>query len=193
MRERVHIAAGMAAALALAPWLRGRAAAFWLGASLTDADLYAYYVLRHRRLDPRAAVRYYNTLTGRREHARKVLHHPLAPLLALAAGRRAPAVAAFGAGVSLHLLLDAAGDVRYRRLRHALERRSGGHCEHCGRPQLSITSMEPHHWPDWPETARGGSEDHGRRGRREDQADLAAWRLLCRPCSEARHRAEGTL
>ncbi len=168
---------GTVAALAAAPWLGGRAVPLWLGASLADADLYGYYVLRHRRLDPRAAVRYYNTLTGRRERARKVLHHPLVPLLALAAGRRAPALAAFGAGVGLHLLLDAAGDWPYQRRRRALERRSAGRCDECGQPQASIALMEPHY---------RGTRAGGRRA-------LAAWLLLCRPCSEARHRAEGAL
>ncbi len=176
MKERTHVAAGTIAAVALAPWLRGRALALWLGASLADADLYAYYVARHRQLDPRRAVRYYNTLTGRRERARKLLHHPLVPLLALAAAPRSPAVAAFGAGLALHLALDLIGDRPYERLRRALERRSGGRCENCGRPQESIAAMEPYHL-----ASRGGRHD------------LDGWRLLCRPCSEVYHREMGTL
>jgi hypothetical protein len=99
MRERTHLLTGAAAALALAPWLRRLSIPLWLGASFTDVDLYAYYVVRHRDLSLRRAVRYYNTLTGRREHARKLLHHPLVPILALAGGRRCPALAAFGLGL----------------------------------------------------------------------------------------------
>ncbi len=171
------MASGAVAALALAPWLRLRVVPLWVGASLADVDLYAYYVARHRRLDPRQASAYYHTLTGRREKARKVLHHPLVPLLALSAARRSPAVAAFGAGLALHLLLDAAGKRPYRRLRRALEARGGGRCEGCGRPQESIALMEPNY------LAPDGGDRH----------NLTLWRLLCRPCSEARHRERGDL
>ena len=48
MRERTHLLTGAAAALALAPWLRRLSVPLWLGASFTDVDLYAYYVVRHR-------------------------------------------------------------------------------------------------------------------------------------------------
>ncbi len=170
MRLRTHILTGTAAALALAPWWRWCSIPFWIGASLADADLYAYYVARHRRLSPRRAFRYYGTLAGRRERATKVLHHPLVPLVALAAMRRAPAVAALGAGIGLHLVLDRHHKNRFRRLRHMLELRSQGCCENCGRPQESVALMEDHYI--------------GEGNRRADR-DPAHWTLLCRPCNEA--------
>ncbi len=169
MRERTHIAIGTVAAAALAPWLRWGAVPFWLGASLTDADLYAYYVVRHRHLDPRRAVRYYHTLAGRRERARKLLHSPLAPAVALACARVWPGCAAFGAGVALHQLLDWYGGRPYRGMRRAIERRSAGACEVCGRREAALDLMEPRY-----------SGPHA-----DDGHDPASWQLLCRRCNEA--------
>jgi hypothetical protein len=177
MRERTHLLTGAAAALALAPWLRRLSVPLWLGASFTDVDLYAYYVVRHRDVSLRRAIRYYNTLTGRRERARKLLHNPLVPLLALAGARRFPTLAACGAGVALHLVLDAYGRRRFKRLRRALELRSAGYCDACREHQSSIALMEPYYVG-----SPGG-----------DDTDPAAWRLLCRPCNEARHWEAGTL
>ena len=176
MRVRIHIMTGTAAALALAPWLRWLSIPLWLGASLTDVDLYAYYVMRHQHLSLRRAVRYYNTLAGRRERARKLLHHPVVPLIALAGGRRHPAIAAFGSGVALHLLLDAYGKRRFKRLRSVLAVRSAGRCEQCGARQTSPVLMEPRYV---------GSQS-------PRDTDPANWLLLCRPCNEAQHRPAGT-
>ncbi len=64
MRERTYIAVGTVAAAAIAPWLCWGAVPFWLSATLTDADLYAYYVVHYRHVDPRRAIRYYHTLGG---------------------------------------------------------------------------------------------------------------------------------
>jgi hypothetical protein len=177
MRERTHLLTGAAAALALAPWLRRLSVPLWLGASFTDVDLYAFYVVRHRDLSLRRAFRYYHTLTGRREHTRKLLHHPLVPILALAGGRRCPALAAFGGGVAVHLMLDVYAKWRFKRLRHALELRAAGYCEACQERQSSLALMEPCYVG-----ARGG-----------DHADPASWRLLCRSCNEMRHQEAGTL
>ena len=177
MRERAHFLTGAAAALALAPWLRRLSIPLWLGASFTDVDLYAYYVVRHRDLSLRRAVRYYNTLTGRRERARKLLHHPLVPLVALAGARRFPTLAACGAGMALHLVLDAYGKRRFKRLRRALERRSAGYCEACRERRGPIALMEPYYVG-----SRGGED-----------TDPASWRLLCRLCNEARHCEAGAL
>ena len=118
-------------------------------------------------------MRYYNTLAGRRERAVKMLHSPLAPLLALAVARRSPALAAFGAGALLHQLMDRAGKVPYLRMRRAIEARSGGLCEACGAPQSSLALMEPRFL-----------SDEGKEGKAS--FDPARWRLLCRPCNAAR-------
>ena len=53
MRLRKHIGTGGVIALALAPWLRWLSVPLWLGATFADADLYAYYVVRHRNLSVR--------------------------------------------------------------------------------------------------------------------------------------------
>jgi hypothetical protein len=177
MRERTHLLTGAATALALAPWLRWLSVPLWLGASFTDADLYAYYVVRHRDFSLRRAVRHYNTLTGRRERAFKFLHHPLVPLAALAAARRFPALAACGAGIALHLVLDGYGKRRFQRIRHALELRSAGYCEACQERQSPLALMEPCYVG-----VRGGGD-----------TDLASWRLLCRSCNEMLHQEAGTL
>ena len=145
--------------------------------SISMPIMWSGYVVRHRHLSLRRAVRYYHTLTGRREHTRKLLHHPLVPILALAGGRRCPALAAFGSGVAVHLMLDVYAKRRFKRLRHALELRAAGYCEACQEPQSSIERMEPCY-----AGARGG-----------DLADPASWRLLCRACNEMRHQEAGTL
>jgi hypothetical protein len=177
MRERTHLLTGAAAALALAPWLRQLSIPLWLGASFTDVDLYAYYVVRHRDISLRCAIRYYNTLAGRRERARKLLHHPLVPLVALAGARRFPTLAACGAGIALHLVLDAYGKRRFKRLRRALELRSAGYCEACRERQSSIALMEPSYVG----------------ARRSKDTDPASWHLLCGACNEARHGEAGAL
>jgi hypothetical protein len=99
------------------------------------------------------------------------------PLVALAGARLFPTLAACGAGMALHLVLDAYGKRRFKRLRRALERRSAGYCEACRERQSPIAIMEPSYV---------GS-------RRDADTDPASWHLLCRACNEARHREAGAL
>ncbi len=63
VRARTHAVFGTAVAIALGPWLRSRSIPLWLGATLTDVDLYAYYDMRHRRLSLRRALAYYDAWT----------------------------------------------------------------------------------------------------------------------------------
>jgi hypothetical protein len=99
------------------------------------------------------------------------------PLVALAGARLFPTLAACGAGMALHLVLDAYGKRRFKRLRRALERRSAGYCEACRERQGHIALMEPYYVG-----SRGGKD-----------TDPASWQLLCRPCNEARHWEAGAL
>jgi hypothetical protein len=131
MRVRDHLAVSTAGAALLSPWARSRALGFWAGGVLIDADHYLWFCVRHRRLGPAAAVRFFHQAHAPQHSATRVLHHPVAPLGACVLALRRPGLLAVAAGVALHLALDAHHEARMNRARVAVLRRDDYSCRDC--------------------------------------------------------------
>lgn len=65
MRVRDHVAVSTAGAALLSPWLGRGVLSPWASSILIDADHYLWFCLRQRRLNPVAAVRFFNGLIRR--------------------------------------------------------------------------------------------------------------------------------
>ena len=98
MRVRDHIALSTAGAAMLTPWLGRGALGLWAGGVLIDVDHYVWFCLRERRLNPVAAVRFFNEAHAPQHAATRRLHSPLALLVVLLLGLRRPRLLAGGAG-----------------------------------------------------------------------------------------------
>ena len=60
MRVRDHVLISTAGAALAAPFIGRRALGLWAGSVLIDADHYAWFCFRQRRVSPRAAARFFN-------------------------------------------------------------------------------------------------------------------------------------
>ncbi len=173
MRVRDHIALSTAGALLLRPWLGRGVLGLWAGGVLIDADHYAWFCLRRRRLNPVAAVRLFNEAQGPSGRATRALHSPAALLAFLIVGLRRPRLLPAALGMSLHAVLDAWHEAGMGRARAAALERDRFACRACGTraPDLG-THLRRQPWllPSY--------EAH----------NLVS---LCGPCHEAAHAREG--
>lgn len=140
MRVRDHIVLSTAGAALLRQWTRGGAAGLVAGGVLIDADHYAWYLLRHRQLNPVAAIRFFNEAHPPQHPGTRLLHSPAALLAAAAAGLRWPRLRPVAAGMGLHIALDTQHAARMRRVRAAVLERDGYRCRACG----SQTRIDAH-------------------------------------------------
>ncbi len=119
MLPKQHAAWGAAAALALAPLLRGRSITLWASSVLFDSDHYVWYALNKRDLSPVRAYRYFIGLrNGEIKHDKgwwhdaRPLHGPYTvAVLGLLALRWRTLRPVF-LGVLFHSLLDAYAEHR---------------------------------------------------------------------------------
>jgi hypothetical protein len=132
MRVRDHVALSTATAALLAPWVGSDAVGLWAGSVLIDADHYAWFCLRQRRLDPRAALRVFNEARAPHHRATRMLHQPAAVLAALALGARRPRLLPVAVGVALHVAMDRHHETRMTSARGAALERDGHSCRSCG-------------------------------------------------------------
>ena len=86
MRVRDHLVLSAAGAALLSPWAGGSALGLVAGGVLIDADHYAWFCLRERSLDPRAAVRFFNGAGPPQHVGTRALHSPLVLLGVLLPG-----------------------------------------------------------------------------------------------------------
>ncbi len=138
MRVRDHVALSVAAATLLHS-RGGRRVLIGAAASvLLDVDHYLYYCLRYRRLDPRAAVRFFNQPDSPHAAATRCLHTAL-PLMALflVAARWRPALPV-ALGAAAHVALDAQHEARMELARLEALRRDDYTCGRCGRRDAGI-------------------------------------------------------
>jgi hypothetical protein len=132
MRVRDHIALSTAGAALLRPSLGHGALGFWAGGVLIDADHYAWFCVRHRRLSPRAAVRFFDEPDAPQHAATRVLHSPVMPLTVLLLGLRRRALLPLALGMAVHVALDAHYEARMAGARGAALERDGFACRSCG-------------------------------------------------------------
>ncbi|NUQ37070.1 MAG: HNH endonuclease [Caldilineales bacterium] len=124
------------------PW------AFWAGGALADVDHLLWHALRHRRLDPLAAWRYFTSHPPDGPGENLWLHR--APLIA---GLAAVGCRDLALGLAFHRLLDDLTDLWRRgqrlyeqrnrdRLRAIVFGREQHRCQHCG---TGNAALELHH------------------------------------------------
>ena len=132
MRVRDHIVLSMAGAALLRPWVRRGAAGLVAGGVLIDADHYAWFCLRYRRLNPMAAVRFFNEAHPPQHPGTRALHSPVALLVVLGAAARWPRLLPVALGMGLHIALDGQHEARMQRARAAALERDAFRCQACG-------------------------------------------------------------
>jgi hypothetical protein len=170
VRVRDHLALSTAAAALLGPWSRRDALGLWAGGVLIDTDHYIWFCVRRRRLDPLAALRFFNEAHPPQHAATRLLHAPLVVLTLLLLGVRLRRLRPVAAGVALHVALDRLHDARMEAVRAAALERDGFGCRACGvrGPQVGThVRRQPWLLPSY------------------RAQDLVA---LCDPCHEAAHR-----
>jgi hypothetical protein len=132
VRVRDHLALSTAGAALLRRWAGSDALGVWAGSVLIDADHYLWFCAAQRRLDPLAAVRFFNEADPPQHAATRVLHGPGAVLTLLVLGARVRRLRPVAAGVALHVALDALHDARMDAARAAALERDDFSCRACG-------------------------------------------------------------
>ena len=132
MRVRDHILISTAAAALAAPFLGRGAVGLVASGVLIDADHYAWFCLRQRRLNPLAAVRFFNQADPPQHAATRGLHAPGVLLAAALLGARYRRLLPVALGMILHAALDAHHTARMDRARGEALVRDGYSCQACG-------------------------------------------------------------
>jgi hypothetical protein len=131
MRVRDHIVLSTAAAALLRPWAGSRALGLVAGGVLIDADHYAWLCLRHRRLNPVAAMRFFNEAHPPQHSGTRALHSPIVLLALAPAALRRPQLLPVVLGMGLHVALDGLHRARMQRARVSALQRDGYRCQEC--------------------------------------------------------------
>ena len=132
MRVRDHIALSTVAAALLRPSLDSGVLGLWAGSVLIDADHYAWFCVRHRRGSPLDAMRFFNEAHPPQHASTRVLHSPLALMVALLAGLRWPGLRTVACGMAAHVALDLGHNARMSRARAEVLARDASRCQECG-------------------------------------------------------------
>jgi hypothetical protein len=144
MRVRDHVALSTAAGLAVLPFRRGRGLGVaWAASILVDVDHYLWFAARTRRVNPRAAVRYFGGAHPVQGAATHALHSPGAVVAALVLGSRRRAVLPVALGMAAHVVLDIRHELRIRAARDAALVRDAFTCQECG---VRGGQVETHVW-----------------------------------------------
>jgi hypothetical protein len=132
VRVRDHVLISTAGAALTAPFLGRGALGLWAGGVLIDTDHYVWFCLRHRCLDPKAAVRFFNEADPPQHPATRALHAPSALFLVALLGLRQRRLLPVALGMGLHVALDARHVAHMDRARSAALARDGYSCQACG-------------------------------------------------------------
>ena len=169
MRVRDHLALSTAGAALLGPWIGRGVFGLWAGSVLIDADHYLWFCLRRRRVDPLAALRFFNEADPPQHSATRVLHTPAALMTAFLLGARRRELLPVALGMFLHVALDERHEVRMGKARVAALERDEFECQACGTRAPSVAThlrQQPWLFPSY------------------DARNLTS---LCDPCHEAAH------
>ena len=132
VRVRDHIVLSPAGAALLGPWVGRGGLGFVTGSVLIDADHYIWFCMRQRRLNPLAAVRFFNEADPPQHSATRVLHAPVTLLAILLVGVRRRRLLPVALGMGLHVALDAYHEARMNKARAAALERDEFSCQACG-------------------------------------------------------------
>lgn len=144
MRVRDHVAVSTTAALLCRPARATMALGLWAGGVLIDADHYLWYCVRHRSLNPIAAVRYFNDGKAPRSSTTKALHHPLALIVLLIAAVRRPRMMPVLVGMGIHVGLDTFHEARMNAARRSAVTRDQFSCRRCGNRSQDVSAHVAH-------------------------------------------------
>jgi hypothetical protein len=132
VRVRDHVLISTAGAVLAAPFIGRRALGVWAGGVLIDADHYAWYCLKQRRLSLPAAAQFFNQADPPQHSATRALHTPPVLFMALLLGLRQRRLLPVVLGMSLHAALDAGHQAHMGRARSAALARDKYSCQACG-------------------------------------------------------------
>lgn len=140
MRVRDHVALSTAGAAVLYPWLGRDVVAAWAASILIDADHYVWFCVRERRLNPLAAVRFYNQAEAPHHAATRVLHSPFAVLTLLVLGTRKRWALPVALGMAVHIAADTHHEASMEKARAAALRRDDFTCQRCGSRETRVVA-----------------------------------------------------
>jgi hypothetical protein len=140
MRVRDHVALASGAAALLYPRLGASVAAPWAASIFIDVDHYLWFLARHRRLNPVAAVRLYNDADAPQHRATRPFHHPAALWLMLLLSTRQRAAVLPLLGVAFHVVLDVYHRARTADAKAAALTRDGDRCQVCGAQTADVVA-----------------------------------------------------
>jgi hypothetical protein len=132
VRVRDHALISAASAVLAAPFIGCGALGLWAGSVLIDADHYAWYCLKQRRLSPLAAARFFNQADPPQHSATRALHAPAVLSVALLIALRRRQLLPVVLGMGLHVALDAQHQAHMDRARSAALARDKHSCQACG-------------------------------------------------------------
>jgi hypothetical protein len=132
VRVRDHVLISAAGAVLSAPFMGHGALGLWAGGVFIDADHYAWYCLKQRRLNPRAAAQFFNQADPPQHPATRALHAPAVLFMLLLVGLRRRQLLPVVLGMSLHVALDAQHQALMDRARSAALARDKYSCQACG-------------------------------------------------------------
>ena len=140
MRVRDHIALSTAAAALLYPFVGKRAALAWGASILIDVDHYLWFVANERRLDPVAALQFFNAAHPPPASNVRWLHSPVALAGAAVAAAKRRALLPAALGMAAHVAVDIYHDSRMKRAQAAALVRDGYRCQECGAKDETVTA-----------------------------------------------------
>jgi hypothetical protein len=143
VRVRDHVLISTAGAVLAAPFIGRSALNLWAGSVLIDADHYVWFCFRQRRLNPLAAVRFFNQANPPQHGATRALHAPAVLVAVLLLGLSLRRLLPIAMGMGLHVALDAHHIAHMDQARSAALARDGYSCQVCG---TAAPPVDAHVW-----------------------------------------------
>jgi hypothetical protein len=151
MRVRDHVAISSAGAALLYPVVGRAVVGGWVASILIDADHYLWFCLKHRSVNPAAAMRFFNQPEAPQDAETRILHNPLALSIAIMLAARRRNVLPVAIGMTLHVALDWYHEMRMDATRNAALERDGFRCQSCGAngPVVTHVTCQPRLLPSY--------------------------------------------